>query len=168
MVFATMGDELRRARERENTMHAFLRANAIRPARGSDDSQYPISLFILGPSRSGKTTMERIVGTIEGVKRGYENPSVDVAVRRAVQSAGLLTSSYFELLPAKLHSLCGDIYLGELARRAGSAKVFTNTHPARISDAGLMAATYPNVRFIGVRRNLEDTILRMFQFKYNE
>jgi tetratricopeptide (TPR) repeat protein len=164
-IFSSVGGDLRRARERENTTLGSLRANPIRTTE-SVNGKYPISLFILGPSRSGKTTMEQLVTALDGVKRGYENPSVEIAVRRAFQSGCLLASSYFELLPAQLHSLCREFYLEELARRAGSAKVFTNTVPARIFDAASTVAVFPNVRYICVRRKLEDTILRMFQSKY--
>jgi tetratricopeptide (TPR) repeat protein len=157
-------EDLRHARDREAVVLAWLRGHAIRPV---DDGRYPVSLFILGPSRSGKTTMEQLVGTLAGVKRGYENPSVEMALRRAFQTAGLLSSDYFELLPEQLHSLYRDLYLGELARRAPSAKVFTNTAPRHVEGAGLFAGIFPNVRFIGVKRNVEDVILRMFQSRYN-
>jgi tetratricopeptide (TPR) repeat protein len=166
-IFSSIANDLRRARDRESSMLNSLRANQIQAAE-SANGKYPISLFILGPSRSGKTTMERLVATLDGVKRGYENPSVDIAIRRAFQSGCLLTSSYSESLPTQLHSLCCEVYLEELARRAGSAKVFTNTVPARIFDAAFTAATFPNVRYICVKRNTEDTILRMFQCKYRD
>src|SRR6266851_3326609 len=81
-------------------------------------------------------------------------------------TAGLLTSNRFENLPAQLYALCRDIYFEELARRAGSAKVFTNTHPGRIIDAAYIASAFPNVRFICVRRELEDNILRIYMRKY--
>jgi tetratricopeptide (TPR) repeat protein len=167
-MFSTLRDELRRSRERENAVLGWLRANPIRPSGGNDWAKCPVSLFILGPSRSGKTTMERLVATLEGVKRGYENLSVDIALRRAFQSGCLLPNIYFELLPEKLHSLFREIYIEEITRRAGSAKVFTNTAPGRISDAGMVATTLPNVRFICVKRHLDDTILRIFQLKYKE
>jgi tetratricopeptide (TPR) repeat protein len=126
-----------------------------------------ISLFILGPSRSGKTTMEALTATLDGVKRGYENPSVEKAVRETFHSAGLLTSRLFEVLSPELDSHCRRIYLEELARRAGAAKVFTNTHPVRIHDAARVAAAFPNVRFIFVKRNLEDNLIRIYMRKYN-
>jgi tetratricopeptide (TPR) repeat protein len=157
-------EDLRRAAERERMLLARLRANELPAA--SDDARYPISLFILGPSRSGKTTMERLVGILEGVEGGSENPVVDVAIHRTFQRAGLPPSNYFELLPAEFHSLCCSFYLEELARRAGSARVVTNTHPARIGDAALVAGAFPNVRFICMKRNLEDNILRIFQHRY--
>jgi len=166
-VFLAMQEDLRDSCERQRAVLASLRANQIGAGGNSPVDGQPISLFILGPSRSGKTSVEQLVAMLDGVKRGYENPSVDIAIRRAFQTAGLLTSSYFELLPPQLYSLCRDIYLEELARRAGPARVFTNTHPARIHDAALMANAFPNVRFIFVKRNLEDTVLRIYQRKYN-
>ena len=145
---------------------AQLKEKRIKARGDSAGKTRTISLFILGPSRSGKTTMETLVATLDGVKRGYENPGVENAVRRAFQSAGLLATRLFEVLPPKLDSDCRDFYLEELSRRAGSAKVFTNTHPGRIHDAARVAAAFPNVRFIFVKRNLEDNMLRIYMRKY--
>src|SRR5262249_3382020 len=61
---------------------------------------------------------------------------------------------------------CRDNYLEELAQRVGSARVFTNTYGACIYEAQAMASIFPNVRFIFMKRNLEDNILRMYQQKY--
>jgi tetratricopeptide (TPR) repeat protein len=144
---------------------AQLKEKEVR-AKGTDPSPRTISLFILGPSRSGKTIMESLVATLDGVKRGYENPSVERAICRTFQSAGLLTAGMFEALPPTLDSYCCDLYAKELARRAGSANVFTNTHPVRIHDAARVAAAFPNVRFIFVKRNLDDNMLRIFMRKY--
>ena len=167
-LFRAMGEERQERREREQESLAWLRDT---PIRARDDARgggaHPISLFILGPSRSGKTTMEQLAAALPGVKRGYENPIVENAVRRAFQRSALLTSNAFEYLPPQLDPLCRDIYLEELARRAGSATVFTNTHPGRIHDAFRIAAAFPNVRFIFVKRNLEDTVLRIYMRKYN-
>jgi tetratricopeptide (TPR) repeat protein len=143
-----------------------LKEKRIKVAGSSGKRDRPISLFILGPSRSGKTTMEALAGALDDVKRGYENPSVENAIRRTFQGAGLLTAGMFEMLPPRLDSMCRDIYLKELAQRAGSAKVFTNTHPGRIHDAARVAAAFPDVRFIFVKRNLEDNMLRIYMRKY--
>jgi tetratricopeptide (TPR) repeat protein len=164
-IVPAIQNELRQTRQRQEAMLAALRANPVRATCGQD-GECPVSLFIIGPSRSGKTTMEQLIATLDGVKRGYENPSVKIALCRTFQSAGLLTNNYFELLPPKLYPLSRDIYLEEIARRAGSAKVFTNTAPTRIFEAGLIAEAFPNVRFICLKRDVDDTILRMFQFKY--
>jgi Flp pilus assembly protein TadD len=167
-ILPAMQEDLRDSLERERTTLALLRENRVKAAGGGNqEGGQPISLFILGPSRSGKTTMEALVATLAGVKRGYENPSVDNAIRRAFQTAALLTSGYFEFLPPQLDALCRDIYLEELGRRAGSARVFTNTHPGRIYDAARMVAAFPNVRFIFVKRNVEDIHLRIYMRHYN-
>lgn len=150
--------------QRANIANVKERRIKIRSA-GSGEAQ-TTSLFILGPSRSGKTTMETLVGALTGVRRGYENPGVENVIRRTFQSAGLLTHRIFEALPHKLDSECCELYLEDLARRAGPAKVFTNTHPGRIHDAARIAAAIPNVRFIFIKRNLDDNMLRIFMQKY--
>jgi Flp pilus assembly protein TadD len=166
IMFAKLADSFRNVGERQRTILSLLRT--YRPVQTPADHSQPVSLFILGPSRSGKTTMESLVATLDSVKRGYESPSVENAIRRAFQTAALLTSEYFELLPPQLYPLCREIYLEELARRAGPAKVFTNTHPARISDAALMVNVFPNVRLLFVKRDVEDILLRMYLRKYRE
>jgi len=110
--------------------------------------------------------MEQLVATLDGVKRGYENQSVGKAIRRTFQSAHLLTSDRIGLLPPELYPQCRDIYLEELAQRVGSARVFTNTTAPYIHEAQLIATVFPNVRFIFLKRNVNDNILRMYQRKY--
>jgi tetratricopeptide (TPR) repeat protein len=164
-IYLARQQDAREVNEMQQANLAQLREKRIKARAGGTGAQ-TISLFILGPSRSGKTTMETLVATLDGVKRGYENPSVENAVRRTFQSASLLTSRSFEVLPPRLDSHCRDLYLKELVRRAGPAKVFTNTHPARIHDAARVAAAFPNTRFIFVKRNLEDIMLRIYMRRY--
>jgi len=85
-----------------------------------------------------------------------------------MQSASLLSSSSIEHLPPQLDSQCRDIYLEELGRRAGSAQVLTNTHPETIHAVDRIAAVFPNVRFILIKRNLEDILLRIYLRKYTK
>lgn len=165
-LFAAKQEELkaRMARQAENL--AWLRATPIRAGADSDNGGQPVSLFILGPSRSGKTSLERLIGSLDGVKRGYEGPSVENAVRRAFQTAALPTSSYLEHLPASLYPLCREFYREELMRRAGPARVFTNTVAARIHDVARVVAAIPNVRLAFVKRDLDDNALRIYMSKY--
>jgi hypothetical protein len=161
--FLARQQDVRDVNETQGVSLARLKDRRIKPASIEAKT---ISLFILGPSRSGKTTVESLIATLPGAKRGYESPIVENAVRRTFQSAGLLTKNAFEELPSTLDPQCREIYLEELFRRAGSAKVFTNTHPARIHDAARVAAAFPGVRFIFVKRNLEDNLLRIFMRHY--
>jgi tetratricopeptide (TPR) repeat protein len=163
-IYPEREKDMREVTETEQASLLRLQSQQIQIA--SADGSKPISLFILGPSRSGKTTMEALIATLPAVKRGYENPIVENAVRRTFQSAGLLAQRAFDSLPPTLNTMCREIYLDELSRRAGMAKVFTNTHPVRIHDAARLAATIPNVRFVLLRRNLEDNALRIFMREY--
>ena len=129
-------------------------------------SDLPISLFIVGPSRSGKTSLERLVGTLPDVARGYENPIVENAVRRTFQTAGFPTSSLLVELPPPLSPLFKKFYCEELRQRAGSAKILTNTLPERNEDAFRIASEIPNARFVFIKRDIDDVCLRIFMRLY--
>ena len=164
-AFAGMQNRMGQISERWRTSIELLHARPKMTHR-SEDPQYPISLFVMGPSRSGKTVAERLAGRLGGVKRGYENSIVRDAVARTFQASSLLTSNSLELLPPHLHSLCREYYLDDLARKTSPAQVFTNTTPGHIHIAALIAEVFPNARFIFVKRNLEDNLLRIFMARY--
>jgi tetratricopeptide (TPR) repeat protein len=146
---------------------SYLRTVTGRPYRGGEhDSSIPVSLHILGPSRAGKTTVEKLVGTSPEVKVGYENPIALNAVRRAFQLAGFVSATQYPLLPPQLEEICRSHYLEELRRRAGSYAGLTNTSPARIHDAARMAEILPNTKFIFVARDRIDLVFRIFAKLY--
>ncbi|MEO6780553.1 MAG: sulfotransferase, partial [Bradyrhizobium sp.] len=132
------------------------------------NGENPISLFILGPSRSGKSTMERLVSGLAGVKRGYENPIVEDAIRRTFQLSALPADTLLSHLPPPAYPLCCGIYLQELIRRTGSAKIFTNTNSGCIFEAASIATVFERTRFILMKRNLDDNLLRTYMRKYGE
>jgi tetratricopeptide (TPR) repeat protein len=164
-VFRGIRNRLHEHSNAQLATSAALRAHARGTGRYRDD-RHPISLFILGPSGCGKTTLERLVGMLPGFKRGHENPIVEHAVRRTFQSSNLLTVSSVHHLPVRLDGAFSDIYFDDLAKRAGSAKVFTNTLSTCIHDAARLISAIKNVRFVFVKRNLEDNLLRVFMRKY--
>jgi len=145
---------------------ASLRAHPGRSGR-PDKGKRPVSLLILGPSGCGKTTVEKLVGALPGVKCGYENPIIENAVRWTFQTANLLTISVLAHLPAQLEALFRQIYFEELARRAGSAAIFTNTLSNCVyDDVARLVSVLQNVRFVFVTRALDDNLLRIFMRKY--
>jgi Flp pilus assembly protein TadD len=129
-------------------------------------AEQPISLFILGPSRSGKTTLERLVASLGGIKAGCEVPVVENALRKTFGDAALPPSASLEELPPPLLPSFAEVYRQDLVRRAGAARVLTNTPPGRIRDAGLIAMTVPNVRFVLMKRNPDDVAFRIYLTKY--
>lgn len=150
---------------------ALKQAKEFNPARPKDRSRFdkaPISLFVLGPSRAGKTTTESLIGALQGVKRGYENAIVERSVRRTSQLSGLLTLNSLTQLPTHLDARFGDMYLDELMQRSPDHRVFTNTHPGRINDVGRLAATIPRTRFVFVKRDEDDAAIRIFMKHYKK
>ncbi len=154
-------------KQRHAPLLAHVRAAPRLSASSTDiDPCQPISLFIVGPSRSGKTSLERLVGGLDGLKRGYENPIVENAVRAAFQRANLPTRHLLSELPPQLGPAFRQHYLEELKIRAAGAKILTNTLPGRNEDALRVAAEIPNTRFVFVKRDLDDLSLRIFMRNY--
>jgi tetratricopeptide (TPR) repeat protein len=137
--------------------------NEDRPSRPDD---HPQSLFIIGPSRSGKTTLERLVSELEGARRGYESHFIERAVQRASQGSGLLTISRLTDLPKPLDDKFRRYYLEEIGEIAGQAKLFTNTHPGMIYHLGRVAEALPSSRFVFVKRDVHDIAFRIFGKRY--
>ena len=146
---------------------AFLeRVRKAAPADGSDAGSSPRSVFIFGPSRSGKTSLERLLATCVDVKRGYENPILEHTVRGAFRTAGLPTRERIVELPPQLDDLFRSLYLEDLAERAAGATAFTNTMPTHVEGALRIAALLPEARFIFLKRDIHDIALRIFMKAY--
>ena len=158
-------DWLEQAKFQDSVLEGARKAG-VRITAASTVEEYPVSLFVLGVSRSGKTTAERLIATHDDVKPGYENPIVENSVRQTFQNVSLPSRTNAIELPPGLDPKWREAYLGELVKRAGNARVFTNTHPGQIENALRIAATLPNVRFILMKRNLQDTALRIFLKQY--
>jgi hypothetical protein len=143
-----------------------LSAAPVAAARLRGAPTQPLSLFIVGPSRAGKTTLERITGRLDGVKRGHESRFIERAARRTSQQCGLLTTSDPNELPAALDARLGEIYLEEIQAFAPGAKIVTDTYPAMIPYFGRAATAIPNARFVFMKREPRDLALRIFMRHY--
>lgn len=133
---------------------------------GTGAAAGPLTLFILGPSRSGKTTLERLVASIAGVRRGHESRLVERATMRTSQLAGLLTIQNPADLPPALDDRLRDAFTEEVLAHAGGARIVTDTYPAMIPYVGRVAATLPSVRFVFVGRDPYDAALRILMRQY--
>lgn len=131
----------------------------------SDDS-YPTTLLILGPSRSGKTTAESLMASQFGVKRGYENPAIEDAIQTAYQMGGLITYDSIGQLPLQLYPSLRDAYRKSIDEFLGTNSIFTTTSPGYIWDSPLLLKAIPNVRFVFIKRNVDDLMSRIYLRRY--
>ncbi|MBZ0216051.1 MAG: sulfotransferase, partial [Fimbriimonadaceae bacterium] len=142
-----------------------LKTSRLRPKPLNPDPSLPVSLFILGSSRSGKTTLESLIGTLPNVQMGYENPIAFKAAQQVLRLSGFPDSGYAGL-PRELEGPCRDVYSANLRKRAGDAMVFTNTDPNLIHDVLSIASVLPNARFVFVKRNIYDTVFGILMTLY--
>jgi tetratricopeptide (TPR) repeat protein len=126
----------------------------------------PISLFILGPSRAGKSVVEQLLGRLVGLKRGHERRFVEASVRRTAALSGLLTISNPWELPGTLDDRLRSIYREEITDFADRARIVTDTYPAMIAYIGRIASVVPNLRLIFIKRDRHDLALRIFMRLY--
>jgi tetratricopeptide (TPR) repeat protein len=166
-VFAMLKEELGKDVRNRAKFLDLLKTAKPHPQTQPPKAAPCLSLFILGPSRSGKTTMELLAAQLPGVKRGYENPMVENATRRSFQEAGLITRRRLAELPPPLDELFRQHYFCELEERARGARVFTNTHPGRINDAWRLAIAIPDIRFVFIKRDPYDLALRIYMKNYH-
>lgn len=136
------------------------------PADALGGKDIPVTLIILGASRSGKSTLERLVGSMAGVTVGFESELVQTSVAYVSNSAGLLSLQLPGKMPATFHGEFSKTYVSELNQRASGAKLFTMTHPGLIPDLGRIAELVPNVRIVFVERNKDDAAHRIFGKMY--
>lgn len=125
-----------------------------------------IPLFLLGPSRSGKTTLERLLSKIGGVRRGFENKLVSSAVAKANNTGGMLPSGFLPFLPDRLLPKFSEIYHRLIEMRSAGSKVFTTTTPGLVAYVPSIAAALPTAKFVLMRRSPLDLLVRTYFKNY--
>jgi tetratricopeptide (TPR) repeat protein len=134
----------------------------------NEDEKFPLSLFIIGASRAGKTTMERLVGASPRVKMLQEHNLASSTARHVAQRAGLLTTSHLCELPGELDPIIAETYRERLLKCADDADVITITHPGALPDAGRLVDCAPNIKFVFMKRHEDDLAFRIFGRHYEE
>jgi tetratricopeptide (TPR) repeat protein len=154
-------------RRQSSIMAAAMRQAVELPAiQPISEKGSPISLFILGPSRAGKSVVEQLLGSLAGLKRGHERRLVEASVRRTAAQSGFLTTANPSELPRSLDGRLRTIYRDEVLSFASGAKIVTDTYPAMISYIGRIASVVPNLRLVFMKRDRHDLALRIFMRLY--
>lgn len=166
--FAQNKNEYAKKRKVRETVLEWLRsAPAPKPPDDNADG-HPVSLHILGPSRSGKSTLEKLVTTLDGVTRGFESSVVLDAFKQAYKALEIPEAAPTDdlQLPVGVAAQWRDCYFAELEKRAPGARLFTNTHPGNIRAVYPMALALGGSRFIFVKRDFNDICLRIYMKMY--
>lgn len=150
-----------------NRLLGDVKRHPVVTARADNQHKNQTStLFILGPSRAGKTTLEFLIGSFKGVKRGFENPSVEHSVKQAFLSDAFPPREQILELPPPLDDAFRKHYFEEINKRADGARIFTNTHPGLVQSVLRLVSVIPDSRFLFVKRDADDIALRIFMKKY--
>jgi tetratricopeptide (TPR) repeat protein len=136
------------------------------PSQPLIKSGYPNSVFLLGPSRSGKSTAEQLLSGQSGVAMGYENSALEKAIASAFQNAGLINAKSLMLLPTELFPSIRDEFKTNLEQIAGNGRVVTSTSPAHIWDAPILFQVIPNLIMVFVKRDIEDLFIKSYMRRY--
>ena len=134
--------------------------------RGRLNQNEPVSLFLVGESRSGKTTIERLCTALDGLVAGYENTLLYDCVMTTLARARCISVPMASDLPAELEADFRDVYSAALTDAAAGGHVVTSTSPKVVEDIPWIRRVIPGARFIFVRRNRQDQMFRMISTSY--
>ena len=99
-------------------------------------------LFILGPSRSGKTTLESLLESC-GLIRGDESNLIATTVRDTLQGAGFVPFEAAEALPKHVRETFVARYCAKVRELAGPGDCLTITNPEIIADVPYLVGLIP-------------------------
>ena len=135
----------------------------------SKADKLPITLFIVGTSRSGKTTLESLIGALPGVKMLKEHDLDRSTAKHVSQQANLLTTQHLCNIPREFDPFIAETLKARLLKSVGDADIVTITHPGVMFDVGRLADCSSNIKFVFMKRNENDVAFRIFgQFYYKK
>ncbi len=131
----------------------------------SDDEPETLPLYMLGPSRSGKSCLEKALEWIPGIKLGFENKLLSNATSRAFNTGDRLPATFLPFLPDQLLPEFVSCYRSMFRETTQGTKIFTTTTPGLITAVPAIVYALPKAKFIFLKRNPLDTAFRMY-FKH--
>ena len=167
MQFKLVEKDVVRGINERKRIHEIVKKLPVSAAQQPKISKNPVNVIIFGPSRSGKTTLERLLGTLPSVSRGFETKLISRAIKKTYMDAAFPILSRANDLPKPLENGFRKNFLQAVAEITDGKSAYVCTHPGRIIDAHRIATTIPNTRLIFIKRNIDDVVFRMFATKYS-
>ena len=131
----------------------------------AEDTPDTLPLYMLGPSRSGKSCLEKALDWLPGVKLGFENELLSHATSRAFNAGDRLPATSLQFLPESLLTDFAVCYRALFRENARGASLYTTTTPGLITSVPAIMYALPEAKFIFLKRNPLDTAFRMY-FKH--
>ncbi len=155
------------AEQAEELLSICLNWNPRKKKPAKEAGKVPLSLFIIGLSRSGLNSMQSLVRALPCGEILHEHDLATATAQYISQREGLLTAFHLCRLPRELDPVIAKSYRARLLRCAGGSDIVTVTHPGAIFDAGRLVDCAPNVKFIFMRRNDDEVAFRIFGQLYH-
>ncbi|PHS71822.1 MAG: hypothetical protein COB22_06515 [Cycloclasticus sp.] len=133
----------------------------------TENSSNTQPLYILGPSRSGKTSLEKALGWIPGIRKGLESKILSDSTAQAFNVGNRLPSGYLPHLPDELIPEFVNFYRSSYKENAQDSSIYTVTTPGLVTSVPSILSALPNAKFIFMKRNVHDIALRMFFTHYS-
>ncbi len=135
------------------------------PVKRNADRKLKI-LFILGPSRSGKSTIEAALGKCEGVRLGFEGWRGEAAASYLKSlNETRLRANKSKMPAAKIEKV---FFYSENELRADGVRLLTCTNPISIAAAHYFYEAFDNAYFLFVQRDEYVTASEIFAKEYRK
>ena len=142
--------------EAEKNIDSLKRIDSWVPSLPKLDENRLTKLFIIGPSKSGKSSVEHILSESSSVKTLHET----IKHSELIENTGLAKSSN-ELIFETL------FYQSETKLFNQGYKVLTSTNPGNIFYSDYLIDIVPNAYFVFVKRDFRDVSPEIFTSEYN-
>ncbi|MGG7645494.1 tetratricopeptide repeat protein [Rhodovulum sp. YNF3179] len=151
------------AQQEKKWKSSYFRALNQTVRSGDFDVKAPKFLIILGPSRSGKTTIERLISTSKFVLPRYE--AVNFQVLRSVQKQ---LDKGREIPDAQKNSLAKDLFYLRGVRHLDEKYLVTSTNPHLIHYISALGAILGHLKIILVERDVTELSVDMYTSEYSK
>ena len=154
-------------RRRMEGVRAIFESRPVLSATPPPKSEH-IPIFIVGPSRSGKTLIESLLTRgAESFRAGERRDLVEAESETARRySLNSRFPAYLEKLDAGMLSEIGESYLKKVAALEPDARSSVNTLPGHYAHVGVIVESLPRAKVIFCRRNAMDCCMRIFFHYY--
>lgn len=155
------------SRRRMDGIRAAYEGRPVLASMPAPDSEH-VPIFIVGPSRSGKTLIESLLTRRADSFRAGERRDLVQAEGEVVHRHALKTRfpEYLAKLDAGMLSEIAQSYLRRVAVEEPSARSSVNTLPGHYGHVGVIVESLPRAKVIFCRRNAMDCCMRIYFHYY--